>query len=62
MLQEQLTFLVTLGELRHHKTIILLGIDILDKTLLCLEVECHLITLITVATHLKDRSTELRSC
>ena len=50
---------ITLRYLRSHVTIILLGIDILDETLLRLEVESHRIGFVSIVTHLENRCSEL---
>ena len=52
---------VTLGNLGGHETVFLLGIGIVDKTLLRLEVERHGVGLIGVRAHLEHRSTEFLS-
>ena len=50
---------ITLRYLRGHVTFILLGIDILDETLLRLEVESHRVGFVSVATHLEYRGSVL---
>ena len=56
MLQKHFTLLVSLGYLAGHISLVLLGIDSGDETLLCLEIESHGVALVGVASHLEDRS------
>ena len=57
MLEEHLSVGTTLGDLTGEETLILLGIDRCDQTLLRLEVKGHRIALILIITHLEDRCT-----
>ena len=61
MVKEHLALGITLRDFRSHETFVLLGIDILDETLLGLEVKSHGISLVGVVAHLKDRCTKLRT-
>ena len=55
MLEEHLAVGTTLGDLTGKETLILLGIDRCDQTLLRLEVKGHRITLVLIVPHLEDR-------
>ena len=59
MIEVHVAVSITLRYLRGHVTFILLGVDILDETLLRFEVEGHRIGLVSVATHLENRGSEL---
>ena len=52
---------IALRHLARHVAVLLLGIDIVDESLLGLEVEGDGIILVGVASHLEDRGTELHA-
>ena len=55
MLEEHLAIGTTLGDPTRQESVVLLGIDLSDKTFLRLEVKGHRVTLVFVATHLEHR-------
>ena len=55
MLQEHFSICTALGNLTGQVAVVLLGVDILDDTLLGLEVESHLSRLVSITTHIKYR-------
>ena len=61
VVEEHLALGITLRDFRSHETFVLFGIDILDETLLGLEVKGHGISLVGIVAHLKDRCTKLRT-
>ena len=56
MLQKELAIGTTLRQFAGQVTVFLLGINLLDKALLRLEVKGHRVALVGVAAHLKNRT------
>ena len=61
VVEKHLAIGITLRLLGSHETVVLSGIDIVDESLLRLEVERHRIRLVRIVTHLEDRQSVLLS-